>query len=57
MISLIGGKSNKFICITLKSDTNELIHKTDMDSQTQKTNLWLPKGKGKVGRDELEGWA
>ena len=34
MISLIGGKSNKFICITLKSDTNELIHKTDMDSQT-----------------------
>ena len=57
MISLIGGKSYTFICITLKSDTNEIIHKTKMDSQTQKTNLWLPKGKGKVGRDELEGWA
>ena len=28
----------------LKSDTNELIYETD--SQTQKTNFWLPKGKG-----------
>ena len=30
----------------LKNDTNELIYKTKTDSQTQKTNLWLPKGKG-----------
>ena len=30
----------------LKNDTNELIYKTEIDSQTQKTNLWLPKGKG-----------
>ena len=29
----------------LKSDTNEHICKTEMDSQTQKTNLWLPQGK------------
>ena len=29
-----------------KNDTNELIYKTESDSQTQKTNLWLPKGKG-----------
>ena len=29
----------------LKYDTNELIYKTQTDSQTQKTNLWLPKGK------------
>ena len=29
----------------LKNDTNELIYKTEMDSQTQKTNLWLAKGK------------
>ena len=29
----------------LKYDTNELIYKTETDSQTQKTNLWLPKGK------------
>ena len=26
-----------------KNDTNELIYKTEIDSQTQKTNLWLPK--------------
>ena len=28
-----------------KNDTNELIYKTEIDSQTQKTNLRLPKGK------------
>ena len=27
----------------LKYDTNELIYKRETDSQTQKTNLWLPK--------------
>ena len=26
---------------------NELIYKTEIDSQTQETNLWLPKGKGR----------
>ena len=35
----------------LEKDTNELIYKTETDSQTQKTNSWLPKGKG-VGRDK-----
>ena len=30
----------------LKYDINEFIHKTEIDSQTEKTNLWLPKGKG-----------
>ena len=30
----------------LKNDTNELIYKTETDSQTQKANVWLPKGKG-----------
>ena len=30
----------------LKYDTNELIYETETDSQTLKTNLWLPKGKG-----------
>ena len=38
----------------LKNDINELIYKTETDSQTQKTNLWLPKGKGQ-GRDKLGG--
>ena len=31
--------------IKKKKDTNELIYKTEIDPQTQKTNLWLPKGK------------
>ena len=30
----------------LKYDTNELIYETEADSKTQKTNLWLPMGKG-----------
>ena len=33
----------------LKNNTNEFIYKTETDSQTQKTNLWLPKGKGWEG--------
>ena len=34
----------------LKNYTNELIYKTETDSQISKTNLWLPKGKhGKEG--------
>ena len=37
MITLICG-------IFKKKDTNELIYKTETDSQTQNTNLWLPKG-------------
>ena len=31
---------------------NEFIYKTETDLQTQKTNLWLPKGKASVG-DEI----
>ena len=38
---------NNVTCMqNLKYDTNELIYKTETDSQTWKTNLWLPKGKG-----------
>ena len=33
----------------LKYDTYEVIYKTEIDSQTQKTNLWLPKGKWSGG--------
>ena len=40
----------------LKNDTNEFIHKTETDSLTQETNLWLPKGKEGCGRDKLGGW-
>ena len=41
--------------IFLKNDTNELIYKTETDSETLKTNSWLPKGKG-WGRDKLGVW-
>ena len=27
-----------------KNDTNQLTYKTETDSQTEKTNVWLPKG-------------
>ena len=37
-----------------KNDTDELIYKTETDTQIKKTNLWLPKRKG--GRDKLEVW-
>ena len=38
----------------LKNDTNELIYKTETDSQTQKINLWLPKGKGeRINKKEM----
>ena len=32
-----------------RNDTHERIYKTEIDSQTQKSNLWLPKGKGVGG--------
>ena len=37
------------ICGIKKKDTNESIYKTETDSQTQKANLWSPKGKGSWG--------
>ena len=40
----------------LKSDTNGLNYKTETDSQTYKTNLWLRKGERGWGRDELGVW-
>ena len=35
------------ICGIQKNDTNELNYKLETDSQTLKTNLWLPKEKGR----------
>ena len=31
--------------LILKNDINDLIYKTEADSQSKKTNLWLPKRK------------
>ena len=36
----------------LKYDTNELIYEIETDSQTQRTDLWLPRRRvGRVGKD------
>ena len=37
-----------------KNNTNESIHKTEMDSHIQMTNLWLPKEEG-AGEGQLNG--
>ena len=42
-------------CGIQKNGANELINKTEIELQMQKTNLWLPGGKG-VGRDKLRDW-
>ena len=39
-----------------KKETNELISKTERDSQTQKTNYGYQRGKGDGGMDKLGGW-
>ena len=44
------------ICGILKKDTNELIGRTETDSQTVKTNLQLPKGAFGGERDGLGDW-
>ena len=54
-------KTNIFwYCLYLKSKkkhTNELIYKTETDSQTQKTNLFvITKGKREEGRNKLGVW-
>ena len=48
MISLIRG-------ILKKNGTNELIFKTEIDPQTQKTNFQLPKGKAGGGTNQAFG--
>ena len=38
-------KYHTTMCGILKNDTNELIHKAEIESQMYKTNLWTPGGK------------
>ena len=33
------------ICEIQKKDTNELICKVDIETQTERTNVWIPRGK------------
>ena len=42
------------ICKIFKNGTNELIYKTEIESQMYKTVLWLPGGKR--GEEKLEDW-
>ena len=51
-------KSEKYhiiplICRISKNDISELIYRTETESQTQKTNLWLPKGTVGMGGQEF----
>ena len=41
--------------VSKKNVTDEPIYKTEIESQMQKTNLWLPGGKG-GRRDKLGDW-
>ena len=46
-------KSDKYhmiALISLKNDANKLIYKIETDSQTSKSNLWLPKKEHGAGR-------
>ena len=38
----------------LKYDINELIHETETDSQIQRTDLWLPRGREHGGEKDWE---
>ena len=38
----------------LKYDTNELIYKAETDSQTQRADLWFPRGRGRRGEKDWE---
>ena len=40
----------------LKYDTNERIYETETDSQTLRTDLWLPRGRRGWGRDRWGAW-
>ena len=42
-------QTNHLYVESKKNDTNELIYKTEIDSHTQKTNLWLPKWERREG--------
>ena len=40
----------------LKANTNEFIYETEMDSQTQRTDLWLPRRRKGGRREGLGVW-
>ena len=42
------------ICGIQKNGTDDLICKAEIETQMQRTNLWIPRGEGE--RDELGDW-
>ena len=46
VLSEVSKTEKNNICGVLKNDINEVIYKTETDSQPQKANFWLPKEKG-----------
>ena len=53
-------KKDKYYMISLTCGVDKIIqvdlHKIEIDSQTQKTNFWLPKGRGMGERAKLGVW-
>ena len=41
----VEGRKRTYDFAVIRNDINELIYQTETDSQTLKTNVWLPKGK------------
>lgn len=44
----VGGKSRKY-AVNGKVFPNELIYETGTDPQTERTDLWMPRGGGRLG--------
>ena len=42
-------KYHIILCRIWKNDTDELTCKTEIETQTQRTNVWIPKGEGHGG--------
>ena len=60
ILSEVSQKEKEIPCDTtyiwnLKYDTNELIYERETDSQTYRTDLWLPRGRG-VGEGRIGIW-
>ena len=58
ILSEVRQRKTNTICYYLhaeseKNDTNELIYRIEIDSQTQRIKLWLLEGRG---RGKLRGW-
>ena len=44
------------LCGIQKNGTDDLMCKTEIETQTQRTNIWTPRGSGKGEWDEFGDW-